>query len=267
MESFRSQLEEEIRCYSALLKEIERRRKKPLRGRLEIDTSHACAQYYFRRTGGARVYLRQEKKKLICRLAQQGYEEKLERRVRRSLRLMRVLLEDLKKGGPGQLFDALSPARQALVDPYAFSPAMRLALWRSKEAIGPALSYPKPPIFTNRGEQVRSKSEKILADMFEQEGLPYKYECPLLLGGQWIHPDFTFLNPFTNQEIYWEHDGRMDDPTYLLKALRKIQLYEKQGFFRGQNLIVTYERGDEGLDFRWAHQLMKRFLSFRLPPG
>ena len=27
-----------------------------------------------------------------------------------------------------------------------------------------------------------------------------------------VYPDFTFLSRKTKQEIYWEHDGRMDDP-------------------------------------------------------
>lgn len=34
-------------------------------------------------------------------------------------------------------------------------------------------------IYTQKGERVRSKSEKILADYFYYNNISYKYECPL----------------------------------------------------------------------------------------
>ena len=44
----------------------------------------------------------------------------------------------------------------------------------------------------------------------------HKFECPLYLKHfGTVHPDFTFLSRKTKQEIYWEHDGRMDDPVYV----------------------------------------------------
>lgn len=44
-------------------------------------------------------------------------------------------------------------------------------------------------------ERVRSKSEVIIADILNQEGIPYRYECPLQLKG-WgkVYPDFTVLS-------------------------------------------------------------------------
>ena len=49
-----------------------------------------------------------------------------------------------------------------------------------------------------------------------------------------VYPDFTFLSPKTGEEIYWEHDGRMDDPEYARKAIKKIETYEKNGIFQGK---------------------------------
>ena len=91
-----------------------------------------------------------------------------------------------------------------------------------------------PLIRSERRERVRSKSEKILADFFYRNQIPYKYECPLHLKNfGTVYPDFTFLSAKTGQEIYWEHDGRMDDPVYAQNAIRKIYAYEENGIYPG----------------------------------
>ena len=114
---------------------------------------------------------------------------------------------------------------------------------------------------TNRGERVRSKSEKILADYFFQKGIIYKYECPLYLKSIGVvHPDFTFLSRKTRQEIYWEHDGRMDDPIYAQNAVRKIQAYEKNGIYPGERLILTFETTKNVLDMELVEKLVSRYL-------
>ncbi|MFQ9213592.1 MAG: hypothetical protein ACLR4C_08105 [Eubacterium ventriosum] len=43
------------------------------------------------------------------------------------------------------------------------------------------------------------------------------------------------LNRKTRKEIYWEHLGMMDDADYVEKAIKKIELYEKMGYFKGIN--------------------------------
>lgn len=108
---------------------------------------------------------------------------------------------------------------------------------------------------------LRSKSEKILADYFYKRGIEYKYECPLYLKGMGnVYPDFTFLSPHNNQEIYWEHNGRMDDPAYAQKAVRKINTYEKNNIFPGERLILTYETEHTLLDSKLIRQLADKYL-------
>ena len=108
---------------------------------------------------------------------------------------------------------------------------------------------------------MRSKSEKILADYFFHNGIPYKYECPLPLRGfGTVHPDFTFLSRRTRQEIYWEHDGRMDDPVYAQNAVRKIQAYEENDIYPGERLILTFETERNVLDTRMVGKLAERYL-------
>ena len=81
-------------------------------------------------------------------------------------------------------------------------------------------------VWTEKGELVRSKSEKILADKFYRMGIPYVYECPLMLKGfGYIRPDFVVLNKYTRKEYYWEHFGLMSDKDYCEKAVKKINQY------------------------------------------
>ena len=56
-----------------------------------------------------------------------------------------------------------------------------------------------------------------------------------------VYPDFTFLSKKTGKEIYWEHDGMMDDTIYVQNAIKKIEAYEKNYIFPGERLILTFE--------------------------
>lgn len=116
-------------------------------------------------------------------------------------------------------------------------------------------------ILTERGERVRSKSEKILADFFCRNRIPYKYECPLYLKGVGtVYPDFTFLSSKTGQEIYWEHDGRMDAPVYAQNAVRKIHAYVENEIYPGERLILTFETEKTVLDMKLVEKLVQRYL-------
>ena len=126
-----------------------------------------------------------------------------------------------------------------------------------------SVRYSMPETLVNRwledyGEE---KTEKILADYFYHAGISYKYEHPIFLKGFGVvYPDFTFLSRKTGEEIYWEHDGRMDDPEYARKAIRKIETYEKNGIFPGQKLILTFETLQDGLDMKVVESLVKEYL-------
>lgn len=75
-----------------------------------------------------------------------------------------------------------------------------------------------------------------------------------------VYPDFTFLSPETGEEIYWEHNGKMDDPVYTRKAVRKINAYENNGIYLGERLILTYETEQTILNTGKIEQLVKRYL-------
>ena len=75
-----------------------------------------------------------------------------------------------------------------------------------------------------------------------------------------MYPDFTFLRKRDGKEIYWEHDGRMDDPDYAEKAIRKINTYIANGIFPGDNLIVSYESSGTVLNDRIVVKMIDKYL-------
>lgn len=92
-------------------------------------------------------------------------------------------------------------------------------------------------------------------------GIEYKYECPIYLKGIGIvYPDFTFLSKKTGEEVYWEHNGKVDDPKYARKMVKKIQAYENNGIFAEEKLILTYETEQTILNTGKIEQLVKRYL-------
>ncbi len=97
-------------------------------------------------------------------------------------------------------------------------------------------------IKTNRGEMVRSKSEKIIADTLYTHKIDYRYEQKLVLGKAAIHPDFTIINPLNGKEYYWEHLGLADDPNYLVDWFDRKALYNQYKIQEGKNLITTTEK-------------------------
>ena len=97
-------------------------------------------------------------------------------------------------------------------------------------------------LITEKGEYVRSKSEKIIADTLTKNNINYVYELPLRLKGYGtVKPDFTVLNKRTRQEYVWEHFGMMDDSIYVKNAIKKIEQYGKSGYVQGRKFIATFE--------------------------
>nr|MCR5625769.1 hypothetical protein [Lachnospiraceae bacterium] len=99
--------------------------------------------------------------------------------------------------------------------------------------------------FTNRGERVRSKSEKIIADELLRLNIPYHYEKPLeiYMGKKKIifHPDFTVMNRRTGKIYYWEHLGLIEKGSYFDSTIRKFDLYENNNLLIGEDVILSFE--------------------------
>lgn len=78
---------------------------------------------------------------------------------------------------------------------------------------------------TEKNERVRSKAEYIIANMLNDMGLSYRYECEYILDSKTVYPDFTIMHPVTGELYYLEYFGLMDDEEYAAKTMRKISAY------------------------------------------
>ena len=232
-------------------------------GKLRLSSSNKCVQYYHCVPGERKngQYLPREKKKLAYRLAQKSYDEKIMKLAEKRLSQIRRITEDYDEEEIEKIFLTEHPERQKLIKPAEPVWEQQLSKWAAEDYKRKEFQEDAPVILTEKGERVRSKSEKILADYFYRNGILYKYECPLYLKRfGTVHPDFTFLSRKTKQEIYWEHDGRMDDPVYAQNAIRKIQAYEENDIYPGERLILTFETDKTILNTRQIERLVRRYL-------
>ena len=155
----------------------------------------------------------------------------------------------------------LHTQRQLLVTPIEPIWEKELAKWYDSEYHGKEFYEGTAEIVTEKGERVRSKSEKILADYFYRNNILYQYEKPLYLKGYGtIYPDFTFLSKKTRKEIYWEHEGMMDKPEYAKSAVKKIESYQRNGIHLGERLILTFESELTVLNSQIVEELVEKYL-------
>lgn len=90
----------------------------------------------------------------------------------------------------------------------------------------------------------------------------YKYECPINLKGLgMIYPDFTCLRLTDRKTILWEHLGMMTDPIYCQKAMKKIDIYSKNGFIQGRDIIYTFESEKNSLNTMSVENLINQIFS------
>lgn len=109
------------------------------------------------------------------------------------------------------------------------------------------------------GDKVRSKSEVMIADELFRRGIPYRYECALQLGEVTLFLDFTIRNPVSQEMIYWEHMGIMDNYKYAKKSVEKMEIYLSHHIIPGINIILTYETVDKPIDSQKISQVIDMY--------
>lgn len=231
-------------------------------GSLRLSKSHGKLQYYHTTDNNKKgKYISKDNMQLVRSLAQKSYDKRVLRLAEKRIVQIQKITKDYDDKEIENLYLQENSERQTLIKPIEPTWEERLEEWKAKEYKGKDFEEGIPVIMTEKGERVRSKSERILADYFYRHGIEYKYECPIYLKGLgMVYPDFTFLSPKTETEIYWEHNGRMDDPKYARKTVRKINAYENNGIFAGERLILTYETEHTVLNTGKIEQLVQRYL-------
>ena len=263
MKGLKELLLEEQQRLEKIIDETRNRLKDAPTGTLRMSKSHNTLKYY-RCTKGKKsgIYINRNNIDMARKLAQKAYDEKVLKLAEKRFSQIQKITKDYVENEIEEIYQKERTERQVLIEPVEPTWEQKVEEWKSREYKGKGFREDTAIILTEKGERVRSKSEKILADYFYRNGIEYKYECPLYLNGYGaIYPDFTFLSPHTGEEIYWEHNGMVDDPVYARNMVRKLQEYEKNGIFQGERLILTFETEQTVLNTSKIEQLVKRYLT------
>ena len=263
MEEIRNLLKEREKYLRGLKSEKEKELKAAPEGLLRVCNSRNRIQYYHRTNpkdfNG--VYIKEKNIHLAKGLAQKDYNQKILRVIEKELECIKKYFANYPERNVEQVFECLHKERQRLINPIRETDEQYIQNWRNVKYDGRGFAEDVPEFYTSRGERVRSKSEWIIAELLEKEGIPYRYECPVCLKGFGkVYPDFTVLNVRTRREIYWEHMGMMDNPVYAEKAVNKIHTYEQNGIFQGEDLLITYETSKSSLNQKGIVRMIQRYL-------
>jgi len=262
----RFELEQEKEELEKLLKTLKRANKKTPEGTLRIiKTKGKYPQYYHYQSEGENQgkrlrYLPKKEMKFAQKLAQKQYDLEVMECLSKRTEAIGKFLGQYKAADIEVIYEKLSEERKALVIPVIETDEMFECAWRASIRAN-ANDFPKEvELYTESGECVRSKSEKILADGFYHRGIPYVYEPELeLTDGSRIYPDFALLHKGKRKTIYFEHFGLMDYPEYSAKAIKKIMRFEENGYWFGDNFLCTFETSENPLDMRIVEKMLKHY--------
>ncbi len=230
-------------------------------GRLRISVDQGCVRYYNCTNDRYGVYIPRNNELLPRKLAQKTYNEAVLKIATARNKLITRCLKDYNDDEIEELFTSLHPERQKLITPVEPTYEQLELKWYSEPYIGKDFNEGTPVILSEKGERVRSKSEKIIADYFYRNNILYKYEKPLTLAGYGtVYPDFTFFSKRLKKEIYWEHEGMMDNPEYATTAVKKLNSYQLNGILPGERLILTFETEKDVLNSKIVTDLVNKYL-------
>ena len=212
-----------------------------------------------------RTFIKRDDIDVARRLAQKDFDFQLLKILHEQLTVLNGVVQAYPKQDGIRQYKELSDARKALIDSKYIDDQTFIDRWLAKyngqEDID--LFKEKYPIetsyYTDNGEHVRSKSEKIIADKFAKEGIPYVYEPVCELNRKGLHPDFVLLNQETRQTYFYEHFGMMDKPEYAIAAVKKIAKYRELGYEYGKNLLYSFETGADGLNINDLNRIILEY--------
>lgn len=253
MEKIITMLREEVNNLEKIIKNARERMRNAPQGSLRISGKKKGEEYYLKKEGekGNGLYISKKNITMVERLAQKDYDLSLLKMAEERLSVINNFLKRYEDTNLQKLYEKLNRRRRKLLVEAVLSEEEYVRRWEAVEYEGKKFDEGAPEIVTEKGELVRSKSEKIIADKLYSMGIPYRYEYPLVLAGDIVvYPDFTILKVGEQKTIYLEHLGRMDDVDYIGTFLYKLQTYERNGIHLGINLFVTYETATKPLNTR-----------------
>lgn len=248
-----------------MVKEAQKRLQTAPKGKLRIVKKGSGVEYYYKDEGSGRKndngrYMKKSEIKLVKGLAQRDHDIHVVKQAGERIKAIDAFLKQYNRTNLAQMYGKISTCRKELIIADVLSDEDYIRQWQTVEYRGKPFSDEFQEIITEKGERVRSKSEKIIADKLHALGIPYRYEYPLILEGHIkLYPDFMILRMPDRKEVYLEHFGMMDDLNYIDAVIYKLNMYEKNGIYPGVNLFITHETSKYPLNTRVLEELIRKW--------
>lgn len=256
-----NELRAERKELDQIIRAADNRLHKAPEGNVRIIRHRQGHQFYLRMSGNDKSgkYIPVAEHDKARALMQKRYDQQ----IKAAAEKQRAALDRFLKGYDPEIlktiYTSMSDVRRESIIPAQISDQEFIRQWEQAEYVRKGFKEGTVEHYTSKNEQVRSKSEVMIADALRRAGIPYHYERPLKLGNDTLHPDFTILRVEDRCELLWEHLGRMDDKGYCQKALRRIREYEKYGIYPGIHLIITMETSDCPINLSIINHIIKLY--------
>lgn len=260
MKTIEKRLHDEVGKLEKMMEQARKRIQVAPKGFLRIAKKRRGTEYYYKEggTGGGNgKYIKKEDFAIVKKIVQRDYDIQLLKIAEERIHAITEFCDKYRKTNIGNLFQRITPKRRELIENIILPDEEYIRRWQGVKYKGKPFENTDSGIITERGEMVRSKSEKIIADKLNSLNLAYRYEYPLVLGDITLYPDFTILKMPERKVVYLEHFGLMDEGNYAMNAIQKLRTYEKNEIYLGINLFITYETQKNPLNIRGLDGMLK----------
>ena len=264
MENLKVKMEEQLREIDRLImksnKTLERLKDTPNK-KIMASKSNGSTQYYWVDwKTKERKYVSVSEKRLLRNVAQRDYEKVVNRKLCSLKSTLEKFINKYDIDEIYAVYNKMSEGKKALVTPIEEVDEVYIKNWLN-DTYDPMGFMDNTEFYSSNGVRVRSKSELIIANLLEQYEIPYKYERPIQLRGLGsVRPDFICLNKRKRSEFVWEHFGMMDNGEYANKNISKLNMYQQNGYYLGENMIASFETSQQPISSKNIKNLIEQHL-------
>lgn len=154
-------------------------------------------------------------------------------------------------GYPNPVFDKSVPPRRAPLNTGDLSPQE----WARLPYCANTKNMDRLIHRTAKGLRTRSKGEVAVVERYDAMKIPYHYDEVIEIGGRLRSPDIGFARP-DRKIIYHEHAG-LKTQEYQDELMDKLRLYASAGIRLGDNLILTFDDENGGINLQLVDALIR----------